>query len=54
MDSVNRAAVERVESSGIVFLDESTKSPAAKADTGPMFRAKACSATFCPSWKEPR
>jgi len=54
MDSVNRAATERVESNGIIFLDEIDKIAGREGGHGPMFRARACSATFCPSWKAPR
>ena len=54
IDQVNRAAVERVESSGIIFLDEIDKIAGVRPATGRTSRAKACSATFCPSWKGPR
>jgi len=49
MDQVNRTATERVESNGIIFSMRSTRSRAARAATAPTFRARACSATFCPS-----
>src|SRR2546423_2559090 len=48
MDTVARAALERVESNGIIFLDEWTRSRAARRARGPTFRARACSATSCP------
>jgi len=53
MDQVTRIAVERVENSGIIFLDEIDKIAGREAATDPTFRAKACSATSCPSWKAP-
>jgi ATP-dependent HslUV protease ATP-binding subunit HslU len=51
MDSVARAAVERVQESGIIFLDEIDKVAGAKADTAPTSAARACSATSCRSSK---
>jgi len=54
MDAVTRAAVERVESSGIIFLDEIDKIAGREGSHGPDVRAKVCSATFCPSSREPR
>jgi ATP-dependent HslUV protease ATP-binding subunit HslU len=54
MDQVNRVAVERVESSGIIFWTRLTRLPGARAGMGRTFRARACSATFCRSWKARR
>ena len=54
MDQVTRIALERVERSGIIFLDEIDKSRAAKSGTDPMSAAKVCSAISCPSSKAPR
>jgi ATP-dependent HslUV protease ATP-binding subunit HslU len=45
MDTVARAAVERVQQSGIIFIDEIDK----KVATDPTSAAKACSATSCRS-----
>ena len=55
MDQVNRVATERVESSGIILLDEIDKiAGAAKAAHGPdRFSGKACSATSFRSSKAP-
>jgi len=54
MDQVNRTATERVESNGIIFLDEIDKIAGREAATGPTFPARECSATFCPSSRERR
>jgi ATP-dependent protease HslVU (ClpYQ) ATPase subunit len=51
---VNRAAVERVESNGIIFLDEIDKIAGREAGTGPMYLEKECSATFCRLSRAPR
>ena len=48
MDQVARVALERVESSGIIFLDEIDKIAGRDRATAPTFRAKECSATSCP------
>ena len=48
MDQVARVALERVESSGIIFWTRSTRSPGANRATAPTFRVKECSATSCP------
>jgi ATP-dependent HslUV protease ATP-binding subunit HslU len=54
MDQVTRVAVERVEQSGIIFLDEIDKIAGREAATGPTYHAKACSGTSCRLLKEPR
>jgi len=53
MDQVTRVAIERVERSGIIFLDEIDKIAGREGGHGPTSAAKACSATFCPSSKAP-
>ena len=54
MDKVTREALQRVEQSGIVFLDEIDKIAGRETRTGPMFPARACSATCCRSWRARR
>ena len=50
MDSVARAAVERVEQAGIIFLDEIDKIAGPRRQrTAPTSAARACSATSCRS-----
>ena len=51
MDQVTRVALERVETSGIIFLDEIDKIAGREAATVRTSAARACSATSCPSWK---
>ena len=46
MDQVARAAIERVENSGIIFLDEIDKIAGRESGMGLTFRAKACNGTF--------
>lgn len=53
MESVARAALERVESSGIIFLDEIDKIAGRESGGGPDVSAKACSATYCLLSKAP-
>ncbi len=53
MDQVTRTAIERVERSGIIFLDEIDKIAGREAATVPTSAAKACSAISCPSSKAP-
>ena len=53
MDQVTRTAIERVERSGIIFLDEVDKIAGRGGATAPMSAAKACSATFSLSSREP-
>jgi len=48
MDQVTRMAIDRVENSGIVFLDEIDKIAGARAATAPTFRARACSGDILP------
>ncbi len=54
MDKVIREALQRVEQSGIVFLDEIDKIAGRETRRGPMFPARACSATSCRSSKDRR
>jgi ATP-dependent HslUV protease ATP-binding subunit HslU len=54
MDQVTRTALERVESSGIIFLDEIDKIAGREPGMAPTSAAKACSATSCPSSRAPR
>jgi ATP-dependent HslUV protease ATP-binding subunit HslU len=54
MDQVTRAALERVESSGIIFLDEIDKIAGVKAGMAPTSAGKACNATSCRSSKARR
>ena len=54
MDAVYSEAVTRAEQDGIVFIDEIDKVAGRTGGNAvPMYPAKACSATFCPSWKAP-
>ena len=53
MDHVTRTAIDRVENSGIVFLDEIDKIAGREGGTAPMFRGKACNATFFQLSKAP-
>ena len=46
-DQVVQDSINAVEQNGIVFLDRSTRLPAAKAGSGLTCRAKACSAICC-------
>ncbi len=53
MENVAREAVARTEQSGIIFIErDRCKSRDARA-TGPMFRARVCSATCCRSSRAP-
>ena len=59
-DKAHRLAVEKVEQSGIIFLDEIDKicgggggGAAAAGAGGPMCRGRGCSGTCCRSWKGP-
>ena len=51
MDQVTRLAVERVEDSGIVFLDEIDKIAGREGGHGPDVSREACSGIFCRLWK---
>jgi len=48
MDQVTRLAVERVEDSGIVFLDEIDKMRGARPGNGPDVEREGVQRTFCP------
>ena len=54
MDQVTRTAIDRVEDSGIIFLDEIDKIAGREGGHGPTFHAKAYSETFCPLSRAPR
>ena len=54
MDQVTRVAIERVESGGIIFLDEIDKIAGRETGHGPDVSRDGYSATSCPSWKAPR
>jgi ATP-dependent HslUV protease ATP-binding subunit HslU len=51
MDSVSRTGIQRVENSGIIFLDEIDKIAGREGSQGPDVSREACSATSCPSSK---
>jgi len=53
MEQVTRTAIDRVENSGIIFLDEIDKIAGREGGHGPTFRAKAYSATSFRSSKAP-
>ena len=54
-DKIHRTAIERVEQSGIVFLDEIDKVAGTDKQHGPdVSRGRACSATCCRSSRAAR
>jgi len=53
MDTVARSALDRVESAGIIFLDEIDKIAGRESGSSPDVSREECSEIFCPLSKEP-